>query len=295
MKYTGDTPSKKIARLVIWKRVKELLGPRFFTGTHVVLLSSKAGDVSTLLGLGVVPQHIVGADIDPHAVSASRSKYPDIRCLNQDVATVMQKLKIEGKEVVSVFLDFCAPLRDSTVDKAVEVTHYLAPGGVLTLAVKMGRENGEWAAAIAEAKAQVSTGSRTFYLRVDLLTRELLIRANGHKYRAEPRDFYRYSSVKTTEQRSEMLVCVSQLSAKKELKERPIASAQRIIREAYYSSIAVDHRAIGPMASLLAEHGEDAHLLLNLRPESIPAYKAHRTRGTYEGASTSIARRKWKN
>jgi hypothetical protein len=292
VKYTGDTPAKKIARLAVWTRVRELLGSRFLTGTHVVLLSSEAGDVSTLLGLGVVIGHIIGVDIDPHAIAAAKNKYPDLRCLKEDVAAAIERLNGEGLSPSSVFLDFCGPMKPTTVGKAIEVAGLLGIGSVLILGVKMGREKDEYAEEVNLAKAGVSAGSRTFYIRTGLLTKEFLTKANGHKYRAEPTDFYRYSSWKVTEQRSEMLVCVSRISAKKELKDNPLVSANQITRKADYSSIIADHRTLGPIASRLAARGEDAHLLLNLKPESIPAYKAHRTRGTYEGARTPIVHAK---
>jgi len=290
VKYSGDSPSKKIARLVVWKRIKELLGARFFTEPHVVLLSAEAGDVATLLGMGVVPQHIIGVDEDHHAIAAAQNKYPDIRYKTGDVAWAVQVLKRGGAVPASVFLDFCAPLRDSTVNKAIEVASHLGTRSVLALAVKMGRENGDWGASVAVEKAKVSTGSRTFYLRTELLTRALLTRAKGHRYRLRPTDFYRYSSRKTTDQSSEMLVCIAQVSSGSELKKHIPRSVTRIVRAAEYRSIVADYRSIGSLASLLAERGEDAHLLLNLKKESIPPYKAHRTRGTYVNTATSVTR-----
>ena len=290
MKYSGDTPSKKIARLVVWKRIKELLGARFFTEPHVVLLSADAGDVSTLLGMGVIPQHIIGVDEDRHAVAAAKNKYPDIQYKTGDVAWAVKVLKERGAVPASVFLDFCAPMRNSTVDKALEVTGYLGTRSVVALAVKMGRENGDWGAAIAEEKSKTSTGSRTFYLRTELLTRGLLSRPTTQRYRLKPTDFYRYTSYKAVDQRSEMLVCIAQVSASPELKKHIPRSVRRIVRAAEYRSIAVDHRSIGSLASLLAERGEDARLLLNLKQESIPPYKAHRTRGTYVDTASSVTR-----
>lgn len=292
MKYLGDTPAKKITRLVVWWRIKELLGARFLTGTHVVLLSPQAGDVSTLLGLGVIPRHIIGVDIDRHAVAAARNKYPDIRCMKSDVAAAVKQLREEGLNPSSVFLDFCGTMGEPTVGKALEVTKYMDPGSVLALGIKMGREQGEWGKEVNQAQAEATTGNRTFHLRADLLTQKFLTMANGQKSRAVPVDFYRYTSSRLAGQHSEMLVCISQLSMKPELKSKPLESARAINRKADRYIIAADHTSLGPMASRLAEKGEDAHLLLNLGQESIPPYKAHRTRGTYEGARTPIVRSK---
>jgi hypothetical protein len=294
VKYSGDTPAKKIARYAIWLRVKELLGPRFQTGTHVVLLSSEAGDVSTLLGLGVHPHHIVGVDIDVHAIAASRHKFPEIRCLKEDVAAAVRQLKEEGQSPASVYLDFCGSMKDTTVGKAIEVTGYMDAGSVLALGVKMGREMGDWAEDVNTAKAMGSTSvdSRAFYLRADLMTRYLFTKSNGQRLRAEPLDYYRYNSTRVTGEHSAMLVCISRLSAKPELKSKPLESAVKNARRVEHHSIIADYQSIGPLASRLAEQGEDAHLLLNIQKESIPPFKAHRTRGTYDSARPRVVRNK---
>ncbi len=293
MKYAGDTPAKKIARLIVWSRIKELLGPKFYSGTHVVLLSPQAGDVSTLLGLGVDLQRIIGVDIDRHAVASARHRFPGLRCLHEDIIAAMERVHGEGVKISSAFLDFCAPLRDETVGKAVEATHYLEPDGILALAVKIGREKGDWSAAVGRIKARSTTGSRAFHLRTEMLTREMLTLANGHRYRACPTDFYRYRSFHGgPNQRSEMLICIAKLSTKLELKAQPLASARKIIRCARKAVISANHQTVGLEASRLAKGGETAHLLLNLKQESIPAYKAHHTRGSYEGVPSPTSRRR---
>lgn len=281
MKYTGDTPAKKVARLVVWKRIKELLGARFYTEHHLVLLSSEAGDVSTLLGLGVHPSHIIGVDKNKHAVAASKYKYEYVPCEHGDVIAVAKKYHKEGYRIVSCFLDFCGPMHDATVGKTAEITQYMDRNAALAIAVKMGREMGHWADTVNKAQAANSTGNAAFYLRVDVLTKELLKRGKKLKQSAVPTDFYRCSSERATGEMSEMLIAVGKLSA------RP-PTAHSICNKAYYANISATERDIGPIASMLAQQGEEAHLLLNIKEDSIPAYKAHRTRGTYEGRSTRI-------
>lgn len=293
MRYTIDTPSKKIVRLAVWKRVKELMGAeRFYSGIHVVLLSAKAGDVSTLLGLGVRPHNIVGVDIDKHAWAAAKHKYPDVRCMHMDVIDAMKRLK--GDSIRSVFLDYCAPFREGTVDSVVEASQLVSYGGVVASAFKIGREVGSYAQAIAEEKPNTDV-NRSFYLRTDMLSRELLLQAKEKKLPRVlwPKDFYRYTHVPDTgDTPKSMLVCVATVTRSGQFVETPQATAAKIGRGAHYSIVSATHRDIGPLASLLAERDEDAHLLLNLNQESIPAFKAHRTRGTYEEAKQPIRRQR---
>lgn len=283
MKYTGDTPAKKVARLVVWKRIKELLGARFFTEHHLVLLSSEAGDVSTLLGLGVHPSHIIGVDKDKHAVAASKHKHRwvNVHYEHSDVIAAAKKYHKDGYRIVSCYLDFCGPMHDATVGKAAEITQYMDRKAALAIAVKMGRERGRWAEIVNKAQESNGTGNATFYLRVDILTQELLKQGKKLRRSVVPTDFYRCSSGRATGEMSEMLIAVGKLS------DRP-PTAKSICNKAHYASINATERDIGPIASLLAEQGEDAHMLLNIKEESIPPYKAHRTRGTYTGRSTRI-------
>lgn len=289
--YQGDTPAKKIARLVVYKRIKALLGPRFLTDVHVVLLSPKMGDIPVLLGLGVHPENIIGVDIDKHAVNAAKHKYPNVQHLHTDVAAAMRQLYIHKRKIGSVFLDYCNSLGDHTVYKAIEVTEQMNSGSVLAIAVKMGRENGEWAKAVNAAKEKFGDTS-PFLLRADLLTYELLTKANGHRFRAKPIDFIRYKSERSTGEMSEMMVCIAQLSQKQELKEDSLKVVNRIIKEAHISSITASYLTIGSVAAKLAAAGEDPQLLLNIRGESIPPYKAHLTRGTYRRVPSPVKRKK---
>jgi hypothetical protein len=270
---------------MVWTRVKGLLGPRFFTGTHVVLLSPWAGDVSTLLGMGVDLRKIVGVDIDRHAVAAARHKFPGLRCLNEDIISALERLKKE--RVVSAFLDFCSPFRDETVGKAAEAALFVQPSGVIIFAAKMGREQGGWSKTITSMKTRSKlrgreVKSRAFHMRSELLTSKLTSLCNGYSQKPRPLDFYRYRSDRGDDRRSEMLICISQLCT------RPPA-VKDIIKSAQFKSIVADHRSVGAEASRLAQAGELAHLLLNLKPESIPAYKAHLTRGSYKGVPSPTA------
>lgn len=292
MKYKGDTPSKKVARLVIWKRIKELLGSRFLTGYHIVLLSAEAGDVPTLLGLGVDPKKIIGVDHDVHATSLAHARIPQITIERGDVADVAKELSEGGFDIVSAYLDFCGSLSDDTVGTAAKVAKYLHPHGVIAIGLKMGREMGKWAQAVADERAKVATGNRTLYLRSDLLTMELLKRGRMYKRVIYPLEFYRYSSKSTGDQKSEMLICLGTISRNDELWIHPEPAARKITRRATYTAIHADERTIAQLAGILAARQEPAHLLLNIDKKSIPPFRAHHTRGTYKGTRTSVTRHK---
>lgn len=289
MKYSGDTPAKKVARLVAWKRAKELARSRFLTGQHLVLLSAEAGDVATLRGCGVHVSKIVGVDIDKHAIASARRKYPELECVHDDIAAVTREVAKRKTPIATVLLDFCGPLSDATVGKAIEVSEHLPHGAVLMMVTKMGRERGRWADAVNAAKSTAPPASRVFYLRTDLITRELVLGCAPLGRRFAPDCYYRYSSERMTGESSHMLLTIGVVS--KERVKAPKRAAADASRRTTYGSIVANHYTVGALASVLAQREEDARLLLNLESDgSVYAYQAHRTRGTYKGVRSAVTR-----
>lgn len=103
--YRGDSPSKKMARLLFWVVGRELMGEsRFREGPHVVLASKDAGDVAALLSLGARPGGIIAVDTDAQACLDILDQYEGVKAINDDIFEV---LKTYRRKAASIFFDFC--------------------------------------------------------------------------------------------------------------------------------------------------------------------------------------------
>ena len=130
--YRGETPVKKVARLYFWNHVRTLVGPeRFKAGPHVVLSGPDAGDVATLLGMGVKPNGIVAVDTDRHAVDAAYWKFPGMDIRHEDVREALAAMK---NPPVSVFLDTCHHVSNKSLELTKDCLR-LCGGSVLSIAV----------------------------------------------------------------------------------------------------------------------------------------------------------------
>lgn len=137
--YKGESPSKKFARFSFWTAVASELGKtRFYNGKHLVLASREGGDVSVLLGMGVQPKNIIPVDLNPKAALAAQDKFPEVQVIVGDVADIAKEYK---RELVSAFLDFCAPMDSRIIKKVGEVcNHGMANDSVIGCAFLNGRE-----------------------------------------------------------------------------------------------------------------------------------------------------------
>lgn len=114
MSYAGDTDSKRLARYALWTSVQAHAvanghGELFRRGPIVVLSSRDAGDVGTLLALGVSPAGIVAVDTDKEAIAVARAKFPAVQFVNDDVTNVLGRVR-----PFATFLDFCGPIGPET-------------------------------------------------------------------------------------------------------------------------------------------------------------------------------------
>lgn len=137
--YKGESPSKKVARLVYWDQLVDELGDTFFETTHVVLASREGGDISVLLGLGVDPERIVAVDRVASAIEkcATRFRSYPVRFRVGDVADVART----EADVGHVFLDLCSPISRESVRTITSVAAALRVGSVVGVGILRGREH----------------------------------------------------------------------------------------------------------------------------------------------------------
>lgn len=140
--YRGETSGKNVARRFIWWAHELLLGAASFRRKtpHVFLASRIAGDVGTLLMMGVLPDHVWAVDIDK-----AQCEYlwglrdtKGVRVINRNVASVVEKHALSDN-IRSVFLDYCGNIH-GTKKTTQRVVAKLLPGSVVSITLMRGRE-----------------------------------------------------------------------------------------------------------------------------------------------------------
>jgi hypothetical protein len=118
--YRGDSPSKKFVRVIYWMQVVALTGglSRFKQHRHLVLASEEAGDIATLLALGVPSENIVAADLRIKAVRLAQKKFPEVMIHHGDALKIVREY---GRTFGSVFLDYCSPITPISRRHTIEV------------------------------------------------------------------------------------------------------------------------------------------------------------------------------
>jgi len=116
--YRRESPGKKQARILLWQMVETKMGKvAFRKGPHLVLASAEAGDVSTLLGMGVPPESIYAVDVDRHAIAAARSKFKAFKGVNwADIDFVNAAEYFQVEEWAMAFIDLCSNLHAKDLD-----------------------------------------------------------------------------------------------------------------------------------------------------------------------------------
>lgn len=279
MTYKGESPAKKIARLELWKDISKLLGGKFASGILLSLLSPEAGDVSVQLGMGAQPDNIIGVDIDKHAASAAQYKFKDVNCLNADVVDAARKYK--GK-IVAAHLDFCACMTDDLLEKVASVESCLATGGCISCAFMVGREKGELRDEIINA-ANPSCSNVQFGARATVLAHEIASRARTRRV-VRPLQFSYYKSDTPGKNGVHM---ITYLGIRGATSANTIAKRRKkvndMLRRASYKTVNVDYKRLASKGVTLEKMlgMSTTMLLLNVRRQTIAAWKAHFTMGTY--------------
>jgi hypothetical protein len=280
MSYKGESPAKKVARLILWQDINSMLGPKFRSGILLSLLSPEAGDVSVQLGLGVPADYILGVDRDKHAAAAAQYKFQDVRCLNTDVAAAATRYK--GR-IVAAHLDFCSCMTSETLNKVAQVESCLAKGGVISCAFMAAREKGEIRDKIIGA-LNPRCANEHFGARATVLAQEIARRAATSKI-IKPHKFIYYTSDTPGKQGMPIIIYLGfrqNVSAPSAGKKRKKVNA--MLRHASYQTVSTSSKDLAATGVKLAKrYGRaEAQLLLNVRRQTIAAWKAHFTMGTYE-------------
>lgn len=313
--YKGESPSKKMARLGYWRAVRKFLGGRFTKTKHVVLASREGGDIGVLVGLGVPKENIIAVDQVESAAQACAQKWPGVEVIFGDVADVVEA---RAKEVGSVFLDFCGPISTTTVQVGRKILRALRYDSIFGIALLKGREHGEIeindegrmsrrARRAANAmrrrggEGAAEANMMTWSTVGKVATREILDGASDESHlggysrakaflaalHAAKHDQWSgvtrahfiidYQSVTKESRGVPMTIALC-------LKERHTAEAYQRHKHEYgyapmrkFTDEMVRAFAVSPSA------GPTPHLLLNIDRATIAAWKAHATRGTYDG------------
>jgi hypothetical protein len=260
--YRGESPAKKLVRLEFWRGARELL-PNFSEGNKLVLSSAEGGDTSVLLGMGMRPSLIHAVDIDKHAADAATWKL-GVEVQNCDVFKHAENFMFDA-----VLLDFCGPLRESMLPKLCGLLSRISHRGVLGLSLLAGRENGSLKEAVASLLQR--TDGDSFLTRAKLITSKLY----GMEKRIRLKSAWYYHSHRRRSYGQPMIVLLFQLTTSEQpTPNKQVAAANLWIYEADASGLAAE-------GMKLMRKGERADLLLNVSRQTLAAWKAHATRGTY--------------
>jgi hypothetical protein len=139
--YKGETTSKSVARVLVWKQHAHLLPPGTFKASpHVFLASRVAGDVATLSGMGVPSSHIwaVEKEREQYQHLLARRKREGFRLFPQKIETVMTSHT--DANIRSVYLDYCGTVF-GTASTTRRVVSLLPSCSVLSVTLFLGREH----------------------------------------------------------------------------------------------------------------------------------------------------------
>jgi hypothetical protein len=266
-KYRGESATKKIQRLVFWNAVKREVGSRKFNrGPHLVLSSSEAGDVSTLLGMGVQPDGIVAVDIDRHAVAAAQWKFPGLDIRHENVVDAVQ-----GRRWKSVYLDFCSPLSGKSMSVVAKCMPHLG-GSVLGVAMLACREQSIYRDGVAELKAANITHEKQRPVLFQKMLPEVV-----QTHRFYPTNWWYYLSHDDIRFGKPMFVGMGTVMAKPtHSSSKRLARLTRVQR--------VDYNPASFAIAVTDAYRKDewrALRLYNMRRQTVAALQAHVTRGSY--------------
>jgi hypothetical protein len=312
--YKGESPSKKMARAKYWRAVKREMGDRFHTTTHVVLASREGGDISALKAFGVADSNIVAVDRVQEAAEACAAKWPGIEVVHGDIADVVEKRK---DRVGSVLIDFCGPICAETVLTGRRVLRALNYKSVFGWALLKGREQGdvvvndgspmcrrERRAMLASNRNHLKKAPNTFRVMTEMMatgkvSAKTLVSLSGedvgdnmarvyayltavHATRTdrwrgitEPKLLVLYQSQTATSRGVPMMMV---MSVKHREDERGVnrAANPNVMKLNNMTDEMVRAYAVSEAADA------DPALLLNIKPSTVAAWKAHATRGTYD-------------
>lgn len=153
-RYKGDTPRKKVARLFFWSQaINDLSDERVLKAKIMVVSGPTAGDVATLLGIGIPPENILAVDKDPEAIAYVRTAWPEVRTFQGDYLDAAMKHR---REFDAIHIDLCRAMDPAEVAKIGKAAQWgLKSRGKLGLALSYGREGEAGKKVVDKARERV--------------------------------------------------------------------------------------------------------------------------------------------
>jgi hypothetical protein len=302
--YQDDGLAKKLVRFELWTVLSEILGERFMQGRHLVLSSHEAGDVSTLLGLGVPPNHIVAVDTDRGALACAKKKFPEVDFRHADITEVA---KTHQHKFLTAHVDLCSTISEDTIKTIVGTLPALRNNSFLGIAFMMGREKEDAASRIEREKNKIARKRehgkddatrgynvnrmariRVLASRLDGIcaSNRIAIRpmwakfylSGGKKRKGVPMAYTLFSVVRAT--KKEPFGAFIDRVRKTESEWIPSTTlAGSLSNDPWYLNI--DEKALRDFCLRMNKSAAQISLLLNIPKMRVAAWKAHRTMGTY--------------
>lgn len=308
--YAGDSSGKKLARAFLWLSLSKKLDK---PNPTVLTLAGEGGDFRTLRGLGI-QGNIVGAELDDatfqrfmekqhkgkwaervsfhedevskiltdfQAVVKDKTHMHHEICFQEDVrdvAWIMQQCNVRADVV---FLDFCSTLLQRNLQAALRTAQRcLSTTGILVLGFMYGREQEKHV--VGRAIPLLKKAGYKDAATARSVAAQLLMQQEERKYDLAFKFVkqYAYSSVTEDKKGVPMLYMVWQRVPKPTHRvevlpyTRLFGSAEEL-KEQLRETVLDFHENVGFTASQVAD-------IFGLDSRTVAAWKAHKTRGTYD-------------
>lgn len=307
--YKGDSPGKKHARFEYWCEVQRMMGvDKMKKVKHLILVSRVAGDIPILKLLDVPFRNIIAVDRNPQAAFEAQEKWPSVKVICGDVVKVAAEYK---RQIGSAFLDFCDFIDNDYVSRIEKIARLgMANESVIGCTFLCGREKDpNLIDTILRSKEylkdyKVAEADRAALARGSILGARLF--RDGLKFSMMLRPMALLHYVSATKDNKGLPMASMLIRA-----DRYPGASQMKMNERAAREYSVDGEKPGTLGigikklrdcnvseddfrkavlqridelELLGDQ-ESADLVpmaYNLSPGTIAAWKAHRTRGTYE-------------
>lgn len=258
VEHRGESPSKKKARLLLWRWVLKRLEQRLpkrppESMNYLVIPSAAAGDLSVLTSLGVPAANIYAVDVDKHAIAEARRRFPKAKYLCGPFWEAEKRFPELRKNLGCAFIDLCGPINSDTFKEVLK----LGDGSSLVAYEFLcGRERGETWASISEKEGDPIL-RRIQHLETIKLSRK--------RFQCEA--VYHYKSHSAAHFGKHMVAVVGQ------------THTRRLRSMLEMHDVDTDWQNL--RKEILALSTAKASGYYNVSPTSIAAWRAHETRGTY--------------
>lgn len=306
--YKGDSPGKKFARFTYWQGVLKQMGAKaFMEKKHLILVSKEAGDIPLLLLLRVPPKNIIAVDQNPRAAYLAQEKYPQVEVVCTDVVKLAAEYK---RSIGSALLDFCGYLDSGYVERVMKVVQLgLSSTAVLGCTFLCGREKDTEYLELLESYKQGfldrsdldygpgEASALSALARANLLWNMLMVGGVKKGLVFKPLQLLFYMS--STKNSHGVPMCMLLMGVQRELTvNRGQKAAIRSIKENMLEMPALSVKNCNiteeelrdlildriEKEEKMGENGLAKHIgpAYNISAGTIAAWKAHRTRGTYQ-------------